>query len=274
MRENKFQKIYDTMSNTNPQRAFQDPIEFPKELHVELVNTCNIHCPFCPSGQKELKRPIGKMNEPLWWGICTEAQEYKSSIRLVRWGEPTLHIKCFDYIKMATKIGIPVHLNTNGVNLDVKQVLDSGLDSIKISLHTQDAWESVNKLVKARGDREKPFITVAQLSSEIGFWDAGRFHGNKPSITADQFTYHETVNLKETGRTPKSCWELYNRLSIDWDGTVVACCGDYDHFMTLGHIYDHDTLKEIWDGKTLQYYRELEQSGKLGECKLCERCAR
>lgn len=268
MRDDKFQKIYAIMCNVNTQRAFQDPIEFPKELHVELTNRCNLRCAFCPTGQRALKRPIGDMREPLWWGICTEAMEYNAAIRIVRWGEPTLHTRCFDFIKQATSIGLLVHLNTNGVNLDVKQILKSGLDSLKVSLHSQAAIKSLQKLIKLRGDNPKPFITVSRLSADMPPM------GKLKHVEADKFTYAKTLNLRSGNRTPTRCWELYNRLSIDWDGTVVACCGSYDHQMRVGHIYDRDTLKEIWDGDALKRYREMEQRGQLDNVPLCTKCAR
>lgn len=273
-RINPFDQIYKSMILTDTKRCFEDPIEFPKELHVELTNRCNLRCPFCPTGCRNLKRPIGDMREFLWWAICTEVHEYKTAIRLVRWGEPTLNVRCFDFIKQATSIGIPVHLNTNGIKLDVKAILDSGLDSLKVSLHNPLAVKSICKLIKERGKKTKPFITVSLLTTENEKWGKGRIYGGMPHIEADKFTYVETLNLHQGDRIPKSCWELYNRLSIDWDGQVVACCGAYDRQMRLGHIYDKDTLKGIWDGDALRRYREMEQSGRLGDIPLCSHCAR
>lgn len=266
--------IYNKMVRVDTKRCFEEPLEFPKELHIELTNRCNLRCKFCPVGCKEIKRPLGDMREDLFWAICTEAYDYGAALRLIRWGEPTLHIRCYDYIRMAKKIGLLVHLNTNGVNLDVKEILDSGLDSIKISLHNLKAVESINKLVKLRRNRVKPFITVAQLSSEVARRGLGREEGELPTLKADSFVYADTKALRKSGRAPKTCYELYNRLSVDWDGTVVACCGAYDRQMKLGSVYDKHTLKEIWDGGKLKVYRELEQKHRLDLVPLCSRCAR
>lgn len=274
VRKNPFGIIYKSMTRVDTKRCFEEPIEFPKELHVELTNRCNLKCGFCPIGKHEIKRPCGFMREDLFWGICTEAYDYGAALRLIRWGEPTLHIQCFDYIKKAKSIGLLVHLNTNGVNLDVKQVLSSGLDSIKVSLHSLKAVESIQKLVKLRGKGVKPYITVAQLSSEVARRGRGRVDGEMPTLSADSFVYADTKALYKGGRAPKTCYELYNRLSIDWDGTVVACCGAYDRQMKLGSVYDKDTLKEIWDGGKLKVYRNLEQKHRLDMVNLCNHCAR
>jgi len=271
--KNPFDAIYDSMVSIDTKRCYEEPLEFPKELHVELTNRCNLKCKFCPTGQRIIKRPIGNMREDLFWGICTEAKEYGAALKLIRWGEPTLHPRCFDYIKMAKSIGLLVHLNTNGINLDVKQILESGLDSIKISLHNTKAAKSINKLIKARGRKRKPYIIVSQLDTEVAQRGVGRKE-EMPHVAADRFTYGITKNLRVGGRAPKTCYELYNRLSIDWDGVVVACCGAYDRQMKLGSIYDNSTLKEIWDGGKLDVYRKLEQKHRLDLVPLCSHCAR
>lgn len=260
---NPFDLIYQTMI-TN-----RDSLEFPLEVHVELTNVCNLRCFFCPTGKISTKRLHGRMREDLFWGICTEAFDNGAAIRLVRWGEPTLHVRCYDYIKMAKSIGLKVHMNTNGVNMDVMATLDSGLDSLKVSLHSLEAVKSVNRLIRTRDSLglNHPFVTVAQLSPQ----ETGR---GLISITADRFTTSDIKDLTEGNRCPDTCWELYNRLSVDWDGTVVACCGAYDRQMELGHIYDKNTLKDIWDGETLKYYREMEQNHTLKEVELCNHCAR
>lgn len=272
-RINPFDKIYKSMLSKNTKWLHDEPLEFPRELHVELTNRCNLRCTFCPVGCRNIKRKLGDMREDLFWGICTEAKEYGAALRLIRWGEPTLHVRCYDYIKMAKSIGLLVHMNTNGMNLDVKQLLDSGLDSLKVSLHNLKAVKSINRLMKVRGRRKKPYVTVSQLDTEVAQRGACRKE-EWPVLSADKITYGKTQNLRVGGRAPKTCYELYNRLSIDWDGTVVACCGAYDKQMKLGNVYDEHSLKDIWDGKKLKVYREMEQKHRLELVPLCNHCAR
>ncbi len=273
-RINPFDAIFKSMTRKSTKCMNETPLEFPKELHVELTNRCNLRCPFCPVGNAKqsglatgvsMKRQAGFMREDLFWAICTEAKEYGAAIRLIRFGEPTLHPRVYDYIRMAKSIGLLVHMNTNGVNLDVKEVIASGLDSIKVSVHNHLALKSMGKLFKQRGDAEKPFITVGMLNPEGGTY-------NIPE-GVDNNNVGEVKDLQEGGRAPKTCYELYNRLSIDWDGRVVACCGSYDRQMLLGKVYKQ-TLKEVWDGKKLQTYRALEQKHRLDLVPLCNHCAR
>lgn len=267
-RTNPFDAIYRGMINKDTKWWYENPREFPVELHLELTNRCNLRCPFCPTGNKSMKRETGFMGEDLFWAICTEAKEYDAALRLIRFGEPTLHVKCYDMIKMAKSIGLKVHMNTNGIDLDIKQLLDSGLDSLKVSIHNRLAFKSVKKLIKARGDAPTPFITVGQLDKEVEF-----FPPNKDKVKADAQEYGKVKDLKRGDRAPKRCYELYNRLSVNWDGKVVACCGSYDNQMYLGQLYK-ETLKEIWDGENLNRYREMEQHGMLYNVPLCCKCAR
>lgn len=263
-RKNLFSTILNEIRKIKPKDAIVNPMEFPAEIHVELTNKCNMKCRFCPTGQGALKRPKGFMAAEHFINICWEAQKYGAVIRLVRWGEPTLHPDCYTLIRSAKKLGVPIHMNTNGVDLDCKRVLQSGLDSIKISVHSKQSYQAAKKLLKLRGEAEKPFVTIAYLSSE-------KWYGTLDK--ADKITRSKTVDLSEPGHKCVRCYELFSRLSVDWDGTISACCGDYDRLMSLGHLDKHK-LKDIWVGEELQNYRELAANNRLEEVYLCNRCHR
>lgn len=268
MRTNIFQNNYDAMTRKDTKYWYENPREFPLELHIELTNACNLRCEFCPTGNHTMKRKVGFMKEYMFWAICTEAYKYGADLRLIRFGEPTLHTLCYDYIRMAKKVGLNVHMNTNGIGLDVKEVISSGLDSIKISVHNRHAIKPFKKLMQARGEAEKPFITLGQMDKDVEF-----FPPNREKYKADATQYGIVKDLKHGNRAPSTCWELYHRLSINWDGTVVACCGSWDNQMCVGKLY-RETLKEIWDGDAIQRYRDMEQKGRLDQVPLCQKCAR
>lgn len=264
VRQNPFDATYKKIIGVKAKDAITNPLEFPLEVHVELTNRCNLGCEFCPVGQRGIKRPYGNMSYELFDALCDEVSRWESSIKLIRWGEPTLHPRIWEFIKLAKDYDLDVHLNTNGVKLNVKQVLKSGLNSIKISGHSKEAVKSIRKLIKKRGDAEKPFITVGYLSNEKNTYDY---------IGVDSYNVGWVKDLSKGGRAPKDCYEMFTRLSVDWDGTVVGCCGAYDRQMRLGDL-NKESLKQIWDGEQLHAYKILAAKGRLELIQLCNHCSR
>lgn len=53
----------------------------------------------------------------------------------------------------------------------------------------------------------------------------------------------------------KQCYQLWHSLVINWDGTVVPCCKDYNSTIIIGNILT-DNIESIWNGKTMQKLRQ------------------
>lgn len=53
-----------------------------------------------------------------------------------------------------------------------------------------------------------------------------------------------------------ACPEIFDKRSINWDGSVSACCGDYDNQLIVGDL-NQETLKEIFHGEKIQKIRKI-----------------
>ncbi len=62
------------------------------------------------------------------------------------------------------------------------------------------------------------------------------------------------------------CVEAFDKLSVNWNGDVTLCCGDYDNFLIVGNILDAD-LKQIFTGRAANQYREIIAKGQYGKIK-------
>jgi len=133
----------------------QEHRDFPLMVDVEATNNCNLSCSMCPVGNKTLKRKRGFMTGNIWHIVLKELIKHKTPVRFVRWGEPTLHKNIYDWISEAKRHGLLTHLTTNGTKLNVSEILDCGLDSIKISIHneTPDLFELFNS-------HPRPYISI------------------------------------------------------------------------------------------------------------------
>ena len=68
-----------------------------------------------------------------------------------------------------------------------------------------------------------------------------------------------------------TCRKPWWRMSVQWDGTVVPCCLDYNNKLVLGNVKDQ-TLTEIWNGPRMKELRREFLSGKVTNplCKDCD----
>lgn len=238
----------------------------PRLVDVELTNICNLACKFCPTGQKELKRPKGYMKIELAWDIAEECSKYNIPVRFVRWGEPTMHPNFMGLVRLFKLYDIPLHVNTNGLKLEPDKIVKEEVDSVKISLHSIASYKAFKELVKERGDKPKPYITVAYLEGEQEYGD---LEG------ADRVTRTGVHDLGLTREEIPKCWEVFTRMSVDWDGKVTACCGDYDRKMVVGDLTTPGaTLRFLWRSPKYSGYRNLIVNRKWDKLPLCRNCAR
>ena len=75
---------------------------------------------------------------------------------------------------------------------------------------------------------------------------------------------------KNTGRNWR-CNEVMIKLSVNWDGTVTACCGDFDNCMKVGDL-EESSLKEIWTCKKMNSFREILEKGERDKIPFCSKC--
>ena len=71
-------------------------------------------------------------------------------------------------------------------------------------------------------------------------------------------------------RHPVPCPEVYDKLSIHADGSVVVCCNDFDGIMELGNVND-TPIVELWRHPKIEAYRER-LARKDYDAPLCKDC--
>ena len=68
-----------------------------------------------------------------------------------------------------------------------------------------------------------------------------------------------------------ACPQLFQRMTITWEGTILPCVHDIYEWMSLGKI-ETTTIKEAWNSAAEQNYRERHKAGKAHEIPACDRC--
>ncbi len=309
MRSNPLNPVYKILNSGSTEIISP---EMPIMIDIEITNACNFSCLFCHTGTKAHKRPIGFMTSELYKKIIDEITPYQIPLRFIRWGEPMLHKDFFEYLRFAKEQGIMCHINTNGSLLDqagILKLLEIKLDSLKFSFQGTDEktygemryGQSFSDLVNTvklfselRGDLEYPYLHAAttvtyetpeMIQSFINLLEpycdlvtVGKT--NLSHISSEQMKLPEEAKqlfdhykeVESIEKIYKTCNEVYNKLSINWDGTVSACCGDYDNYMIIGDLAK-SSLQDIWqNSKELRHFRSLLSAHKHADLPLCQYC--
>jgi MoaA/NifB/PqqE/SkfB family radical SAM enzyme len=120
---------------------------YPKSIHIEVTNICNLKCPLCPTGLGTLNRPKGFMTLAQFIKIISEVNKYIICVDIAGYGEPFLNKEIYEIIKYASDHGISVNVYSNGILIDandkVKRLINSGLRTLTLSLDgsTQKTYE-------------------------------------------------------------------------------------------------------------------------------------
>jgi radical SAM protein with 4Fe4S-binding SPASM domain len=104
------------------------PWAWPIRLQIEPVNYCVLHCPVCPTGSGRLQRPRQAMEFELFQALMAEVGPYLLTVTLWAWGEPLLHPRFADMVRLVREYGAVPLLSTNGQNLSDGDIIEALLD--------------------------------------------------------------------------------------------------------------------------------------------------
>lgn len=122
------------------------PLTTPYVLFIDPSDACNFKCSFCPTGDtnlmKEVGRPLKQLSWDLYRKIIDDLSEFDSRIKVIRLykdGEPLLNKNFAKMVKYAKDSGFceRVDTTTNASLLTEElssQIADAGLDRINISI--------------------------------------------------------------------------------------------------------------------------------------------
>ncbi|MBI2236394.1 MAG: radical SAM protein [Magnetospirillum sp.] len=311
MSQSPLQPLYDLCNAGNSREKLADLPAFPRMLDIELTNTCNFRCLMCPTGNFSQKRAKGFMADETYHRLLDECAQHGAAIRFIRWGEPLTHPRVVDYIRAAHDKGVLTHVNTNGSKLDetmMEALIAIPLDALKFSfqgvdrksygeMRNIDFFEelvaTIARFREKRGERPRPWLQVsttityesrelvqafkARLAPLADMLNVGRTVLEYVDVNAVRLRPHELEELKRLKemesviKVHPECPEVFDKLSVNWDGKVSACCMDSDDLMILGDL-SRQSLKDIWDSDLLNHYRTVLADMRHDELPLCKSC--
>jgi radical SAM protein with 4Fe4S-binding SPASM domain len=310
-RINPFAAYYDQCNDPRNRRDPAMLPDFPRYVDIELTNACNFKCLMCPTGTGVAKRKKGFITEKDFSRLIDELKIRRTPVRFIEWGEPLLHPNLPVLLSDCHEHGIHTHLNTNGLLLDEEMMdvfVRTPLSSLKFSfqgidrksyqeMRNRDFFdeliERITTLHRLRGDKRYPYLHVSttityetsdkvkefreMISPYVDLVTIGRTTMDFLNPDDARLSGEERERLRYLIRQESvvkrhpSCPEVFNVLAINWDGSVSACCTDYDNLMIVGNIQDQ-SLEEIWKSKKMNTYRTLLSRMKHDLLDVCRNC--
>jgi radical SAM protein with 4Fe4S-binding SPASM domain len=218
-------------------------LDMPTWFQFGVTNRCNFNCPMCP--RKSLNVEIRDMPFRLYRKLLSRLPT-AGLVSLLGLGEPLLHRRIFDMVRLAEERGNLVSITTNGSLLDAgrrEMVLESSLhylrvsvDSVKPEAHPSGhpvigkVLSNCSAMADIRGDSARPHLMFNTLVSEA------THEGISDVIQAAKDIGFDAVNLIRLARNTESaqrvapgieeaCFEEWHRLG---EGSGIEVRSTYE----------------------------------------------
>jgi len=252
-----------------------------------------------------MKREVGFMDIGLFRGIIDEIAGFSEPVRgkeieLFHFGESLLHPQIGEMSGYASAKGLNVTLSVNAPELSPRlldALVANGPCRIIISFDGYDE-ESYREIRGPFADHAKALENIeyaatlakkglsgtkislriirlnrnnARIEEFRRFWEAR----GVPVEVREFFPWTEK-ELTALGAVKKyspfmPCPFPWQYLVVQWDGTVVPCCRDYNGVNPMGNVRV-STLREIWNGDIYAGFRAQHRTGDYGANDFCRNC--
>lgn len=273
----------------------------PLGLQLEPTNHCNLRCICC--SRQTMRRELGFMDMGLFRKIVDEAAMLKvCRVFLYLHGEPLLHPQIGEMLRQLKARGLAVTLTTNGMLLDkpmIDTLLRVGLDNgdhllVSILGHSREVHETImggvdhgrvvdnlRQLLAARRARrlngpviETVMYSMAENAHEKRdferHWQPLVDHVRDVGMASNSFAGGTgSGRLQRVER--KNCPNLWERLTVFWNGDVPLCCADVDGSCLFGNLGE-TTIAAAWNHGRYREIQQLHAQAEHGRIPLCSGC--
>jgi len=269
--------------------------DFPLFLDIEVTSRCNLKCPFCATTYRGKKITRGDLSYELLKKIIDEgAGQGLYGVKFNIRGEPCMHPELDKFVKYAKEKGlIDVYFNTNALLLTEalsRKLIDAGLDRISISIegYSKEVYEkyrvggkfatlmrNLETLIaeKTKAGVTHPRIRIQSIMIPELVDDLDNYK-NHWETYADEVAYLDFKVMKQKKKSETTDWvcpELWQRMGIFWDGTILPCNHDDDGLLQLGNAAT-DRIRDCWHSPRLTEIRELHKQCRAHEIDACDGC--
>lgn len=136
----------------------------PYILIIDPINICDLRCPLCPTGLRQLGRPQKTMSFDTYKIILDKLGKYAYEVSLHNWGEPFLNPDIFKMIEYTHNKNIATNLSSNFnrvTSAQIDNIISSGLEYFVISL--DGTSEEVYSAYRVKGNFHRVMENLCAL---------------------------------------------------------------------------------------------------------------
>ena len=270
-----------------------------KKIYIEITNICNLKCKFCPETQRNKQfMTVENFEETI-----RKIHKHTKLVCLHVKGEPLLHNKLDEVLKILEKYNLKANITTNGTLIkDKLEILkkSKSVRQINFSIHSiaqnkklntqylKDIFESAEQLeniiisyrlwnlqtIKENDinntiiEEIEKYYNMQNLKQELIKNDFFQLRKNIFINQDVEFTWPD-IN-KEIIIEKGKCLALKEQIAILVDGTVVPCCLDNNGDIPLGNILE-EKMENILNKPQAVTIKKNFENGIL-TCQLCKTC--
>ncbi len=282
---------------------------FPKIITVEPTNYCTNDCLYCV--RQLMYRKKGFMSLDIFKKIVDESAEYNAAIRYGGFGEPLMHKKIIEFVKMCNNKKLVNTIFSNSKLLNEKiihQLSENELTEFIFSSAglTPESHNTIRKNSDYKNDFLSKIELFASIKEKYGYKKpylkiyTNVFSYNEPDIEKKLYEYKNfflkfvdkvDIDLTNFSRVKhldkiknyyekqdvkeiyKPCVTLYHKFIVQWNGDVFACDMPYNFEEDYFHgNIKTTTLKKCYDSEKQNFFRRMTEDLKHSELKLCRNC--
>lgn len=262
--------------------------------YIEITNTCNLDCHFCPKHQRKRRQLSAEE-----FDLLTDKVRGKVCFLYFHlMGEPLLHPLLPQFITMAREKGFKTVLTSNGTLLHrAMNLLDTLPHKVQLSLHSHES--------NARGELSSYMEEVMTFATQaaakgtcvvLRLWNQGGMDKENEQVMdyiaeyvprpwkerPDGFRLCDNLYLEfdrkfewpsanaSSAMREVFCKALLKQIGVLSNGSLVPCCLDHNGDVVLGNLF-HQSLEEILSSPRAQAMIEGFQHHTATEA-LCQNC--
>lgn len=262
--------------------------------YIEITNTCNLDCHFCPKHQRKRRQLSAEE-----FDLLTDKVRGKVCFLYFHlMGEPLLHPLLPQFITIAREKGFKTVLTSNGTLLHrAMNLLDTLPHKVQLSLHSHES--------NARGELSSYMEEVMNFATQaaakgtcvvLRLWNQGGMDKENELVMdyiaeyvprpwkerPDGFRLCDNLYLEfdrkfewpsanaSSAKREVFCKALLKQIGVLSDGSLVPCCLDHNGDVVLGNLF-HQSLEEILSSPRAQAMIEGFQHHTATEA-LCQNC--